>query len=160
MDGSCYYSRSTAPALRHSPSSPWRLYHDKSWQTNMLLMEKSSVSHCQRGPSHCAFFFFFPCLLLAPDREGKKKKPEWFLSGGEKPAGWRAPRWQRQFAVWLNPHQRSQAVKKSSHTLYRQTDGRRDRVTPDVQKLLSRREDGGLDASMWQCVKNRPSECK
>lgn len=112
------------------------------------------------GAIALCFFFFFPCLLLAPDREGKKKKPEWFLSGGEKPAGWRAPRWQRQFAVWLNPHQRSQAVKKSSHTLYRQTDGRRDRVTPDVQKLLSRREDGGLDASMWQCVKNRPSECK
>lgn len=64
-------------------------------------------------------------------------------------------------AVRKKKRKRKKDVNTSSHTLYRQTDGWRDRVTPDVQKPLSRREDdGGLDASMWQCIKNWLSECK
>lgn len=93
--------------------------------TNKHVIEGEIVGvTLSAGATALCFFLFFSCLLLAPDREGKKKKKaEWFLSGGEKPAGWRASRWQRQFAVWLNPHQRSQAVKKAAtHCAGGQTD--------------------------------------
>ncbi len=140
---------STAPASPYSPSSPWWLSHDRSWQTNHqhVILKDTVCVTLLAGASALCFFFSHRCWQKKQS-DTVRAESSWIS----------APDDRSSLCLRATGGIRLEKCEHSSQKLYRQTD----RVTADVQKLLSR-QFGERTASVCQLVAMRQSwlsECK
>lgn len=132
-----------------SPWLPWWLYEaDKQTRQHVIL--KDIVRVTLLAGSSC---FVLLLLLFAPERDGEEKV-EWCCRSSCNSS----PDDRSSLCLWATRGIRLEKCEHSSHKQYRQ----RDRVTADVQELLSR-QFGERTASVCQHVamrQSRLSECK
>lgn len=147
MDGSSYYFLNTAN-ITMSPSLPWRLYDDKSWQANRRYVIWTVIVCVTllAGASALCFFFSYCCSC----QKEREERAEWYSQSRLQLdfSSW----WQRHFVPWEPPEESGwKNVYTAVTKQYRQTGW----LLMSTSYLAGNLERGQrLYASMWRCVKD------